>query len=524
MNDTKNTEKDKTVAASVSGNEMKYITPESVWCECAGDFTLPDYMPEIAKMLSCTPRIIPSGKYIGSERAEFSGCVVYSVIYAGDDGLPFYTTLTGDYEYTAPLGAASSSPHVEIYDEPTIESVSIRASGPRKITARARICAVPHILYEDIKNPPEPYDDVSENYQKLTERVREMEHRHFESGEFTVEESFKFDASHDAEPVGCEGNACISETVMVAGNIRIRGEVECRVLYYDIVGGRKKLLSTKEKLRFEREIPLGALADVTGVRAYPRVISTGMSLSDSGDILLEITINVCGEYTVNSEKELLCDIYSCAHTCDVNYEKSSYRREVLCKNMNLSYHAQKDLQLDGDGCEVAVSYASVRVGEVNVADGVVSVSGEISVDCLISYTEEDRVEYSPVSIPVPFRCEAPVSSMADRYDVSVVADVSGVRTRVEKDSISADAELYLALFIGGEDSMRTVESVTLGEEKVAAHRDSVCVYYPDKNETLWSVAKKYKTPTDVLARNNSILASAPDSELSLDGVTSLIIV
>ena len=72
--------------------------------------------------------------------------------------------------------------------------------------------------------------------------------------------------------------------------------------------------------------------------------------------------------------------------------------------------------------------------------------------------------------------------------------------------------------------MRTVESVTLGEEKVAAHRDSVCVYYPDKNETLWSVAKKYKTPTDVLARNNSILASAPDSELSLDGVTSLIIV
>ena len=136
------------IAHDTSDVGLVYLKGDNVWCENAGDFTLPDYMPEIGKMLTCTPRLIPSGKYIGSDRAEFSGSVVYSLMYTGDDGLPFCTTLSGEYEYSVHLGEAADSARIEIYEEPVVESVSVRASGPRKIRVRTRIRARPCSAYE----------------------------------------------------------------------------------------------------------------------------------------------------------------------------------------------------------------------------------------------------------------------------------------------------------------------------------------------------------------------------------------
>ena len=224
--------------------ELIPLRGESVWCESSGDFTLPDYMPRIGKMLSCTPRIIPSGRYIGGDRVEFSGSVVYSVLYTGEDGAPFWTTLSGDYEYSVPLGDAADSPRIEVYDEPLIENVSMRASGPRKMSVRTRIRSTPCIMYESAKDPDDILPDTA-TLERLTEFIPVSCHRHFESGEFTLCENFKLDASPEAEAVGCDGVVCVTEAAVTAGAVACRGEVEIRVLYFDIEGGRRKLLCTK---------------------------------------------------------------------------------------------------------------------------------------------------------------------------------------------------------------------------------------------------------------------------------------
>ncbi len=518
---------------NTQGNELYSQTyglsdaaTDAVWCESAGDFTLPDYMPEIGKMLKVEPRIIPSGKYIGSDRAEFSGSVVYSVLYTGDDGVPFYTTLSGDYEYTVPLGEASDCSEIEIYDEPTLESVSVRPSGPRKLSVRTRIKACPHILYRAKAKMTEPYDSPAENYQKLCQQRPVMSHGHFESGEFELSDVFKLDGSPDAAPVGCEGRVCISELVPSLSTVVCRGEVEYRVLYFDIEGGRRRLFSTGRKLRFEKEISCKYAADVTGIRAYGRIVSTDMEAAeDSSDIALGITLNIYGECSTERQTEFLRDIYSCSHACDVAYTDTEYRRDVLTKNLNFSYHAQKKLPEDIEGsCSISAAYGTARIDEVSVTDGHAHIAGEISVDCILCVLGEDTTDYSLVTVPIPFKCEVPVANTAERYDISIMPEVSGIRTRVEKDSITADAELYLSVFIGGVERMSVVKSVTLTDTELTRPCDTLTVYYPDDGETLWSVGKKYAVSIDSLRDANSLAAPSPASPDSLEGVRSLLII
>ncbi len=503
----------------------KDLTYDAVWCESAGDFTLPDYMPEIGKMLSCTPRILPSGKYIGTDRAEFSGSIIYSVIYTGEDGVPFYTTLCGEYEYSVMLGAASESEGLEMYDELALESVSIRPSGPRKFSVKARIKSVVHAVFDVKQTFPEAVMSDDASCQRLIKSMPTVSYCHYESGEFSLSEEFKLDASAEAEPVGCEGVVCISEISCISGAVVCRGEVECRVLYFDIEGGRRKLTQAKRKLRFEREIASVGLADAGEMRAYGRVISTEMSTAeDGGELLLSVTVNLYADRAEQRQSSFLCDIFSCDSVCDTEYEDTEYRTGVLCKNHNLSFHGQKKLPEENFGmCSISDVSASARIDETEVLRQRVQITGEIIAECIVCCASEDSTEYSLVSVPIPFKCEIPLSETAQKYEMSIITDAAGVRARVEKDSISVDAELYLSMLIRGLNTIQTVKSAEPSDQSKLRSTEGITVYYPDKGETLWSVAKKHAVDVGVLANMNEITVHAPDSPQSLEGVRSLII-
>ncbi len=503
--------------------ELIPIRCESVWCESSGDFTLPDYMPKIGKMLSCTPRIIPTGRYIGSERAEFSGSVVYSVLYTGEDGAPFWTTLSGDYEYAIPLGDAQDSARVEIYDEPIIENVSMRASGPRKMSVRTRIRSTPCIMFERTTDTQDQLPDDA-SLERLTEIIPVSFHRHFESGEFTICENFKLDASPEAEAVGCDGVVCVTEVTPFAGAVVCRGEVECRVLYFDIEGGRRKLLCTKKKMRFEERISVPELAEQSGLRVYGRLISTDLAAAeDSSDVSVSAVVGLYGEYTGTEERPFLLDVYSCEHPCAVNFENTEYRRAVLCRNANYSFHTQKSLPDNFlSECDLCTSVAVSRIEEVTVSDGSVEVSGEITVECVVCRNGDDGSEYAVLSMPIPVKCEFPAEYSAKKYETSVMCDVVDIRTRIDGENVCADAELYMAVFVNGVESVNTVKS-TYPTDGSVPHGEAITVYYPDKEETLWSVSKKFAVPLKTVAAKNGIKSASPDYADSLEGVGLLII-
>ncbi len=497
---------------------------QTVWSESSGDFTLPEYMPEIAKMIKAEGRVVPSGKYIGAEKAEFSGNVVYSILYAGEDGIPYFTTLGCEYEYSVPLGDALGCGEMDIYDETSLEGVSVRPSGPRRLSVKSKIKATPHIIYKKDGEGIALEPSEGTEYQKLCKRESVANAVHFESGEFELEESFKLEgASPDAELIGCEGNVCISELRGSAHGIVCRGECECRIYYYDIEAGRRAFLCAQKTLRFEREIQSYHLCDIQNARAYGKVISADISAQDdTAELSLSLTLNIWGEYMHEQENIYVTDIYACGSDCDVEYKNEQLMRPVLCKNANFSFHSQKKPDGEYTG-SVCCALASVKIESAQISNSRAEISGNINIEAVLAAPSDGSYEYTTESVPIPFKCEIPVQCTAEKYDIRMSADVSGVRVRVEKDTISADAELYVSICAMGMDSIRTVSRAQTLEDIKGIYGDSIRIYYPERGESLWSVGKKYCTSIDNVARANGIDASYPDSADSLSSVRALII-
>jgi hypothetical protein len=84
------------------------------------------------------------------------------------------------------------------------------------------------------------------------------------------------------------------------------------------------------------------------------------------------------------------------------------------------------------------------------------------------------------------------------------------RVRADNERVYSDAEIYLDYVINSKKSLRICKSVTLGEKKRSKNENEMfCIYYPEKNETLWDIAKQK------MCKEESILKLNPGAEISL---------
>ena len=54
--------------------------------EISTEYTLPDYLPDITKLLRVSARVETPSKYINSDSADYDGTIIYNIIYATSDG------------------------------------------------------------------------------------------------------------------------------------------------------------------------------------------------------------------------------------------------------------------------------------------------------------------------------------------------------------------------------------------------------------------------------------------------------
>ena len=125
---------------------QKDLVTDPVFTEANEEFILPDYMPEIGRVLRVSASLLPEECYLGSDAAEFAGRVEYRLLYSDSEGTVTEAPLEGRYRYRMPHGEKKI---VTAYTDEVIESVSARPSAPRKLGIRTRIAAMPHLLYEE---------------------------------------------------------------------------------------------------------------------------------------------------------------------------------------------------------------------------------------------------------------------------------------------------------------------------------------------------------------------------------------
>lgn len=497
--------------------------------ETSCEYILPDYMGDIRKILSSRARCVPGGKFASDGTLEAAGNVEYEILYADSENR--LTAINTDSEYTVRC-AIDNETYKNSHICDRVSGFSMRVTGPRKISLKAMVESDVIITSSSVVSVVGDALDSDAKAERATRVINVENYLYGNSLEREyADEAERLDGlgGEEVEIIATSGTVRIAEVRAVDEGVEVSGEIV-------IVAIVKT--PTEPPFRITKTIPFSEIVAVDGARpnmsaiADASIISATFGTNDEEDAKV-IVANVIAEFSacaVTSEEcEVVTDAYLLsAHTknsySDFEYVSSSEeRREEITLSENVSKNSFGGMEIR------SVLHASAEPYDVRCeCDGKnAKISGKIAysgVACEIN--EDNSIGYIPIKHTSEFVHNVNIScqnNMSPSIKVAIMP--VSCDALIDGDGISFSATLSCAVSMVEYKKINKLDSCYITEKIEEKSEPTVTVYYPDKTDTLFEVAKRYHKSCASIAEDNNLSDAvvASGEHISLAGIRKIFI-
>ncbi len=468
--------------------------------DCVGEFTVPDYLPAVEKLLSAECALSPDGIYLksgsgGALTAELGGEASFYIVWQGEnDGenaaSPVGAAFRCDYDSAVALGTLPTDCSPRCRAVTTAESVFCRVTGPRKLTLRARLATHVTVTSEsEIIPPPECADASIETLEAdvssavlISGASRDL----FSTADFISE----------GTPLYCRGGVRVDTASPASpSEIRLTGEV-LLTRFFALDG---TVRSESASVPFDELTPLDLpsgldLSDALACRGYGNVSSLSLRESESG-YSADITYELFAEAMFSPAGICIKDAYSTAAPSSATYRDIDFTHALACASTSLTVNEKAAVSKAGT---VELVTANAEVEAVRAERGKLKLTGSLTGTALIkSNGERENVPYT-----VPWTCEMPAlsSDACDSPDYMADICILSVSGRADGE-LSVNAELSVSVTATARERVRVLDTLSIEKaESKPVHSIRVC--YPSGNEAVWDIAKRFRVPVARVVNGN----------------------
>lgn len=502
------------------------LLDRTIATDLATDFALPDYLPEIKRLLRVTPIIIPESRYLGASSAEFNGTLEYLVTYSGADGNLWSARLRQDYAVSTPVDADQLAHGLDPMADTQVDSIVSRVTGPRKLNVRARlrtrVSAWGEVSVEpEIEGNPSPAA-----LERLMKPCRVMRLFHAVSEPIDLGDEIALAAGEgETRIIRADGCVQVNDAAVGDGGVTCRGELLLQLLTcYEQDGMSSQPVQTWRKIPFEEQIALPDAAPGMMARAWGRCGELAVQIED-GHILCDATIWIEAEVAGENELSLTADIFSTdGEIEDVAYREVEMTGLARCTNGSFTMTGSapfKDAGID-PGAVIVDVRAVPQIEGIEVAGGRCKLNG----NCRLSVIYRIDGEYGAGEMVIPLTYSID-SGDDDVTDYAVELTVCGLRSRCEGDDdlrkMSIDAEIAAAVRLYERKKQRILDHAVYRPAETS-HNSACIICYPEPDDSIWSVCKRYRVSCAKVASANHLqYGEGSDLPDSLGGVQYLVI-
>ncbi len=478
------------------------------------EINLPDYCPEIQKILKCSlsSDVVSVQNNSGRITADISAKL--SLIYIGDNG-----ALSG-YEQSYPIQKFIDSSKITsdcvVYLRVITDYLNCRAVSPRKLEAKGMLTFI-------IKAEKKSEDNILCYAEGAGVKVR-TEETHPLSLIGIVDKTFNVgevvELSGEKKTVGSivSVSSCaeVSEIKKINNKALIKGN--CNVKIHYIAEEGNSVESVEHSMPISQIIELDGLDEksllvdklsVSSCEAVPKIDSSGnMRLID-----LNVRINVFLSAFEEKEMSLITDAYSIEYETD-----NSFRTLEICeKNDSFDTSFTNKIVLESIGvtvdCVLAVWCSELKYN-FTAKDDKCIISGSYA--ATVIYKDSDGIP-GAISKAVDFDYTVKVRNRAERMKAIGSAQISGCSCIVTGESrLELKTEIIANGTVFTNSVRKYVSSIDVKTESKKKCDDcALTVYYCDKGENIWNIARRYNTTVDAIMIENNMQDETVTNECML---------
>ena len=492
--------------------------------ESSTEYILPDYMGEIKKILTVTARQMPTGRFVNDSGAEFSGIVCYDVLYTDSDGALSSFSTSSDFSASC---AVSNDDAAEVGISAHILSSSLRPLGARRVMLKSNLLCNMYVLSNE---PLVSLGDAflgTEQPELLKKTVtrENMAQKESEEKGYSVEAEKLLDLSVDeVEILATSGAVKIGEVTPEFDGVRVKGDI---IITSIIRTPDQPPFAISRSIPFDESIAVGG--EYTSAFAQGHLGAVSASVSDGGDsaIIMQnanMSLSVFASY--GEPTEIICDAYLKGRATEGEYEDYGYFSdgELFSSSDSFSVNIPRtDLGLEM-ARDIIYTTFEMHSLEAKREGNTLIIGGEAAISGVACEINDDKEEYVPIKFTAPFSISVPVGTIGELSEISYTVTPCTAEATFDADMLLVKCYVNICLHTRNKNSIRRMvlcNVVPDGEYKI--NPAQITVYYPDADETLFGIAKKFHRSAAALAKDNEIAEDAIASVASALKISHLII-
>ncbi len=484
--------------------------------EISEEFILPDYLPDIKRIIRADAKPRIDGKFITPGRVEYEGDIVCHLLFCDESNKLRSVTFTAAFSDGFELPEADDECIANLIPSP--ESINCRMLNPRRISLRLRLdtdCTVwcrrsfrPEITGE---LSPTGVETLSKELEVLDLIC---------AGESGLSASADLEADgalpQIGEVISCTVDMSFYECKANEGKVLCRGDMPITVFYS--TPGQTNEDGTESPETYTvlyRKLPIAQVVTADGVdetydcMARGSVDDVRFNVAENGFgerriLELDITYRIYLNCVCRAEVKLSEDIYACDRNVDTTAENVSFYRH--CRTYNTSFGANSvipraELNISDVSSVYEVS-ATPKINSLSLSgDGHrLTVSGVAS--CVAVFNGTDGLFSTEYEIPLKLDLDA--SGIPEKYIYNCDTVCMSARGRLDAEKLYTDLEIQINLMILGESEAKVLRRASFSESEKISDGSAIRYFYPSDGETLWDIGKMFGVPRDSIINANSL--------------------
>ncbi len=501
-----------------------------VYAQSGAEYILPDYKGDVKRILHTESRAMPSGKFLGEGEAELTGIVVFDVLYLDAENKLASVSFTSDYSARTQLG----SDVTDVFAIPTVENVSVRLTGPRKMSAR---CVVSLSTEEDANLNCEAVGSTFEAEKgseicRSSVNVCRVLRGTLADREYAQEIISAPGASiDDIEVVAKRADVKISSASLKSVGVVVSGEINVMALIED---ANSTLTLKTARIPFEETVEVDGASDdaVATVRVTETSLECPKNPTEDGvrvsaDVILDFDVSVLK----NNRVQFVADAFSTSAETKNEYGEIRYTELLDAKHVTplIEREIPKASTEAPRASDIVYMSATGSVREMKIEGSCVKIDGEVLFRGVAREPSDDGAAmYTSLKFTVPFSESVGFTSkIPPQASVQSNVLVSDATVDVDEENfyVSFGLDMGVTLNCDGETSCLVSSEIT-DEISHGYPHSVISVYYPEDKDTLFGVAKRFGASVAKIAADNALTEesmSASNKASSLVGVEKLII-
>lgn len=487
-----NTNKENICVNKIVGQKKDFVFVE-------GDAIVPDIKPDILNIITTTGNAYIYKKEILDGKVRLEGSIDAYVIYLADDDSGSTRGINTNINFIQNLNIDNCTSDMSVDENVEIKTIECNILNERKINVKVGLEISAVVLSNeniDIVTSIENLNDVQSLITPLqiTKLVGEGASKTSAKDNISIDE-----IDNLAEILKVEINIINKDNKISYNKVLAKGDAEVKITY---LTEDNRIKTVQNKLQIMGFIDIENVKDdnICDIKYKIKNVLIKPNSVEEHSIYAEIEIElVCRTYE-NVNIEIMQDLYS--PTENLNFTQRNVRTMIGKNNINEIYSIKDRLSVNGiQNNEICDAQVKPIIKQSNILNNRINYEGEIELNFLVK-TNQNRIESIVYKMPLNYTINADDISTNSNIITSVDTLVQNFIV-LPDGTIDTNIDLCFNVDISNTTNINIIDEITLDDER-KDNTYSIIVYFVKEGDTLWKIAKKFRSTIQDIMRINEI--------------------